>query len=36
MKVNIQFDYDDPKRWSPKDIKSLDMSGYAERIKPPM
>ncbi|MEJ2612733.1 MAG: hypothetical protein P8179_22410 [Candidatus Thiodiazotropha sp.] len=36
MKINIQFDYDDPKRWSPKDIKSLDMSDYAELIKPSM
>ena len=35
MKINIQFEYDDPKRWSLKNI-SLDMSDYAQSLKPPM
>ena len=35
FKINIQFEYDDPKRWSLKKI-SRDMSDYAESLKPPM
>lgn len=35
FKINIQFEYDDPDRWSLKKI-SLDMSEYAESLKPPM
>jgi hypothetical protein len=35
MKINIQFEYDDPNRWSLKNV-SLDMSKYAESLKPPM
>ena len=34
-KINIQFEYDDPNRWVLKKI-SMDMSEYAELIKPPM
>lgn len=32
-KINIKFEYDDPKRWSPKEV-SRDMSEFAESIKP--
>lgn len=35
FKINIQFEYDDPKRWSLKKI-SLDVSDHAESLKPPM
>jgi hypothetical protein len=33
MKINIQFEYDMPDRWSVKNI-SLDMTDYAESLKP--
>ena len=33
-KINIQFEYDDPKRWSLRAV-SLDMSDYAESLRPP-
>jgi len=32
--INIKFEYDDPKRWSLKKV-SLDMSDYAESLRPP-
>ena len=35
FKINIQFEYDDPARWSVKNV-SLDMSEYAELLKPAM
>jgi hypothetical protein len=35
MKINIQFEYDDPERWSLKKV-SLDMSDYAQSLKPSM
>jgi hypothetical protein len=35
FKINIQFEYDDPKRWSLKKV-SRDISDYAESLKPPM
>ncbi len=35
MKINIQFEYDDPDRWSLKKV-SLDMKDYADSLKPPM
>jgi hypothetical protein len=35
MNINIQFEYDDPNRWSLGSV-SLDMSEYAESLKPPM
>lgn len=35
FKINIQFEYDDPKRWSLKKV-SRDMSDYAESLKPQM
>lgn len=34
MKINIQFEYDDPDRWSLKKV-SLDMKDYADSLKPP-
>ena len=34
MKINIQFEYDDPDRWSLKKV-SLDVKDYAESLKPP-
>ena len=34
FKINIQFEYEDPRRWKPKKV-SMDMSEYAESIKPP-
>jgi hypothetical protein len=35
FKINIQFEYNDPDRWSLKKV-SRDMSDYAESLKPPM
>jgi hypothetical protein len=35
FKINIKFEYNDPDRWSLKTI-SLDISDFAESIKPPM
>ena len=32
--INIQFEYDDPTRWSLKKV-SLDLSDYAESLRPP-
>lgn len=34
FKINIKFEYDDPKRWSLTKV-SRDMSDYAESLKPP-
>jgi len=33
MSIDIQFEYDDPTRWSPK-VKSLDMSEFAFSLRP--
>ena len=33
-KINIQFEYDDPRRWSLKKV-SLDMADYANFLRPP-
>ncbi|WP_432248102.1 hypothetical protein ACRAR1_10045 [Streptomyces sanyensis] len=33
LRIRIQFEYDDPKRWSPKKL-SRDMSEYADSLKP--
>ena len=33
-KINIQFEYDDPRRWSLKKV-SLDMADYANSLRPP-
>ncbi|WP_149183129.1 hypothetical protein [Streptomyces sp. TRM49041] len=33
LRIRIRFEYDDPKRWSPKKL-SRDMSEYADSLKP--
>ena len=33
-KINIQFEYDDPRRWSLKKV-SLNMADYANSLRPP-